>query len=131
MASGTIPVISGGSSSVIDITPIPASSSNPNTYNFQDIVMKYVNGIVFFQARVTMSGAGGPYSHYCIPAEYAPSMSVVLSTMLGSDSTGMPNAFASVSGSDPSTGNRNIRLVVGNLTGSTTILIYGSWPVAT
>lgn len=131
MATGTIPVVSGGNSSVVDITPIPASDSNTNPYNFHDIEMKYANGIVFFQARVSMSGAGGPYSHYCIPAEYAPSMSVVLSTMLGSDSTGMPNAFASVSGTDPSTGNRNIRLVVGTLTGTTTILIYGSWPVAT
>ena len=67
MATGKIPVQGG---SVIDVEPIPASSSNPNPHNYYDISMKYVSGIVFFSARIALSSAGGPYSHYCIPAQY-------------------------------------------------------------
>lgn len=126
MATGKIPVQGG---SVIDVEPIPASSSNPNPHNYYDISMKYVSGIVFFCARIALSSAGGPYSHYCIPAQYAPTMGVVLNTAWGSDANAGVNACANVSDAD-SSGNRQIRVINATPAASgSVLLIYGSWPV--
>ena len=126
MATGKIPVQGG---SVIDVEPIPASSSNPNLHNYYDISMKYVSGIVFFCARINLSSAGGPYSHYCIPAQYAPTISVALSTAWASDANAGVNACAIISDAD-SSGNRQIRVVnAAPAASGSVLLIYGSWPV--
>ncbi len=121
MASGTIPVQSGN---VIDITPISGSSS------FYDITLKYVSGIVYMTARVSLTAAGGPYSHYFIPAQYAPSIAVALDTVWGSDANAAVNAYASVSSADAD-GNRCIRVVNGTpALNPSVLLVSGSWPVA-
>lgn len=120
MATGKIPVQGG---SVIDITPISGSSS------FYDITLKYVSGIVYMSAKVRLSSAGGPYSHHFIPAQYAPTISVALSTAWGSDANAGVNACANVSDAD-SSGNRQIRVVNAAPAASGSVLsIYGSWPV--